>query len=66
MADGTLDPNAKPTEDVSVREVFGIDTDMIVRASPSARTASPNSTRPTSSTPTRRSPSSLASPTTAA
>jgi cobaltochelatase CobS len=31
MADGTLDPNAKPTEDVSVREVFGIDTDMVVK-----------------------------------
>ena len=31
MADGTLDPNAKPTEEISVREVFGIDTDMIVR-----------------------------------
>ena len=32
MADGTTDINAKPTEDVSVREVFGIDTDMKVRA----------------------------------
>ena len=31
MADGTLDPNAKPTEEISVREVFGIDTDMVVR-----------------------------------
>ncbi|SLN15638.1 Aerobic cobaltochelatase subunit CobS [Roseovarius litorisediminis] len=31
MADGTLDINAKPTEEVSVREVFGIDTDMIVK-----------------------------------
>ncbi len=31
MADGTIDANAKPTEDVSVREVFGIDTDMMVR-----------------------------------
>ncbi|WP_133488051.1 cobaltochelatase subunit CobS [Aliiroseovarius marinus] len=31
MADGTLDMNAKPTEDISVREVFGIDSDMIVK-----------------------------------
>ena len=30
MADGTIDINAKPTEEISVREVFGIDTDMIV------------------------------------
>jgi cobaltochelatase CobS len=32
MADGTMDINAKPTDDVSVREVFGIDTDMKVKA----------------------------------
>ena len=32
MADGALEMNAKPTEEVSVREVFGIDTDMTVRA----------------------------------
>ena len=32
MADGTLDMNAKPTEEISVREVFGIDTDMKVKA----------------------------------
>ncbi|MGR3363264.1 MAG: cobaltochelatase subunit CobS, partial [Maritimibacter harenae] len=31
MADGTSDITAKPTEDVSVREVFGIDTDMMVK-----------------------------------
>ncbi|SMR72806.1 cobaltochelatase CobS subunit [Aliiroseovarius halocynthiae] len=31
MADGTLDMNAKPTEDISVREVFGIDSDMVVK-----------------------------------
>lgn len=31
MADGTLDMNAKPTEDISVREVFGIDSDMTVK-----------------------------------
>ncbi len=31
MADGTLDMNAKPTEDISVREVFGIDSDMMVK-----------------------------------
>ena len=34
MADGTTDINAKPTEDVSVREVFGIDTDMVVHGFP--------------------------------
>ena len=31
MADGSIDVNAKPTEDIAVREVFGIDTDMIVK-----------------------------------
>ncbi|HCJ22159.1 MAG TPA: cobaltochelatase subunit CobS, partial [Erythrobacter sp.] len=31
MADGTMDIDAKPTEEISVREVFGIDTDMVVR-----------------------------------
>ncbi len=31
MADGTLDVNAKPTEEISVRDVFGIDTDMKVK-----------------------------------
>jgi len=31
MADGTIDINAKPTEEISVRETFGIDTDMIVK-----------------------------------
>ena len=31
MADGTKDTPAKPTEDISVREVFGIDSDMTVR-----------------------------------
>ena len=31
MADGTIDTNAKPTEEISVRDVFGIDTDMVVR-----------------------------------
>jgi len=31
MADGNLDPMMKPTEDISVREVFGIDTDMKVK-----------------------------------
>ena len=34
MADGTIDINAKPTEEISVREVFGIDTDMIVHGFP--------------------------------
>ena len=31
MAEGSLDSNAKPTEEISVREVFGIDTDMVVK-----------------------------------
>ncbi len=30
MADGSIDIGAKPTEEISVREVFGIDTDMKV------------------------------------
>ncbi|SHL65989.1 cobaltochelatase CobS subunit [Roseovarius litoreus] len=34
MADGSIDVNAKPTEEISVREVFGIDTDMIVKGFP--------------------------------
>ncbi|MCY4333123.1 MAG: cobaltochelatase subunit CobS [Litoreibacter sp.] len=32
MADGGMDLNAKPTEEISVREVFGIDSDMKVKA----------------------------------
>ncbi|MGX9357327.1 cobaltochelatase subunit CobS [Roseobacteraceae bacterium S113] len=31
MADGSMDINAKPSEDISVRDVFGIDSDMIVK-----------------------------------
>ncbi|MEM7471390.1 MAG: cobaltochelatase subunit CobS [Pseudomonadota bacterium] len=31
MADGSMDLNAKPSEDISVREVFGIDSDMKVK-----------------------------------
>ena len=31
MADGASDLHAKPTEDISVRKVFGIDTDMVVK-----------------------------------
>jgi len=31
MADGASDLHARPTEDISVREVFGIDTDMVVK-----------------------------------
>ncbi|MCT8161016.1 cobaltochelatase subunit CobS [Pseudoruegeria sp. SHC-113] len=31
MADGTMDLNEKPTEEISVRDVFGIDTDMVVK-----------------------------------
>jgi len=30
MADGAIDINAKPTEDISVQEVFGIETPMVV------------------------------------
>ncbi len=30
-ADGMLDTVAKPTEEISVRDVFGIDTDMKVK-----------------------------------
>jgi len=32
MADDALDPMMKPTEEISVRELFGIDTDMKVKA----------------------------------
>ncbi|MEM6304171.1 MAG: cobaltochelatase subunit CobS [Pseudomonadota bacterium] len=31
MADGALDIDMKPSEEISVREVFGIDTDMVVK-----------------------------------
>ncbi|MEL7279863.1 MAG: cobaltochelatase subunit CobS [Pseudomonadota bacterium] len=31
MADGMSDPHVKPTEEISVRDVFGIDTDMVVK-----------------------------------
>ena len=31
MADGLIDITAKPTEEISVREVFGIDSDMKVK-----------------------------------
>ena len=31
MADGMLDIDTKPTEDISVRDVFGLDTDMMVK-----------------------------------
>ncbi|PCH95855.1 MAG: cobaltochelatase subunit CobS [Rhodobacteraceae bacterium] len=31
MADGTLDISSVPTKDISVRDVFGIDSDMIVK-----------------------------------
>jgi len=34
MADGNIDINAKPTEEISVREVFGIDSDMVVHGFP--------------------------------
>jgi hypothetical protein len=61
MADGTIDINAKPTEEIPVRETFGIDTDMIVKGF-----ACLNSIRLINSIPTPRSPSLRASPTTAA
>ncbi|MEM6939883.1 MAG: cobaltochelatase subunit CobS [Pseudomonadota bacterium] len=31
MADGTLDMDMKPTEEISVRDVFGIDSDMTIK-----------------------------------
>jgi cobaltochelatase CobS len=31
MADGALDIDTKPTEEINVRDVFGIDTDMVVK-----------------------------------
>ena len=31
MAHGVIDTGAKPTEDISVREVFGIDSDMVIK-----------------------------------
>ena len=31
MADGALDIDTKPTEEISVRDTFGIDTDMVVK-----------------------------------
>lgn len=34
MADGSIDINAKPTEQISVRDVFGIDSDMVVHGFP--------------------------------
>lgn len=31
MADGGNTMDVKPTEDISVREMFGLDTDMVVK-----------------------------------
>ena len=31
MADGNIDTAAKPTEEIDVREVFGIDSDMKIK-----------------------------------
>ena len=31
MADGVIDINAKPTEDISVQETFGFETDMVIK-----------------------------------
>ncbi|NNK68690.1 MAG: cobaltochelatase subunit CobS, partial [Rhodobacteraceae bacterium] len=31
MADGSMEPITKPTEELSVRDTFGIDSDMIVK-----------------------------------
>ena len=33
MAETSLDLTTKPTKEISVREVFGIDTDMVVHGS---------------------------------
>ncbi|MEM6823883.1 MAG: cobaltochelatase subunit CobS [Pseudomonadota bacterium] len=46
MADGSMDMSAKPTEDVSVREIFGIDSDMMVKGfeAPSERVPEVDST----------------------
>ena len=46
MADGSLDIDMKPTEEISVREVFGIDTDMVVKGfvDPSERVPERDST----------------------
>lgn len=41
MAESGLDTDAKPTEEISVREVFGIDTDMVVRGFPEASSRVP-------------------------
>ncbi|MGC9370740.1 MAG: cobaltochelatase subunit CobS [Paracoccaceae bacterium] len=45
-ADGTMDINAKPTEEISVRDVFGIDSDMVVKGfeAPSDRVPEPDPT----------------------
>ena len=53
MADGTRDASAKPTEEISVSEVFGIDSEMPVKAFAERTDRVPESTRPISSTPTR-------------
>ena len=73
MADGSIDISAKPTEEVSVRDVFGIDTDMKVHgfAERSDRVPELDSTYKfdpdtTLASPTRRWRSSQASTTTAA
>ena len=34
MADGALEQNMRPTEELSVRDVFGIDSDMVVKGFP--------------------------------
>ena len=34
MADGALEHDMKPTEELSVRDVFGIYTDMVVKGFP--------------------------------
>ncbi len=46
MADGNMDRDVKPTEDISVRDVFGIDTDMVVKgfADPTDRVPETDST----------------------
>ena len=45
MADGALEHDMKPTEELSVRDVFGIDTDMVVKGFPQRTSRVRNSIR---------------------
>lgn len=66
MTHGHLDMNAKPTETISVREVFGIDTDMTVKGFAESPTGCLPRIPPINSTQTPRWPSLRALATTAA